>query len=120
MESRMHEQCGHHGVSEGKVSMFVLKMDDRISLEYHLGYPPFLVPLSVFGLTISPCFVILLLSTRLLEKATALKNIREKQRLEFVDSAYEERWREECDDARELDGKALTVFMAAELSLIHI
>ena len=24
--------------SEGKVSMFVLKMDDRISLEYHLGY----------------------------------------------------------------------------------
>ena len=37
MESRMHEQCRHHGVSEGKVSMFVLKMDDRISLEYHLG-----------------------------------------------------------------------------------
>ena len=42
-----------------------------------------------------------------------MKNIREKQRLEFVDSAYEERWREECDDARELR-KALTVFMAAE------
>ena len=53
-------------------------------------------------------------SSRLLEKATALKNERESQRLKYVENAYEERWREECDDVRDLDGKALSVFMAAE------
>ena len=43
-----------------------------------------------------------------------MKNRREANRRDYVDNAYEERWREECDDVRDLDGKALTVFMAAE------
>ena len=47
-------------------------------------------------------------------KAHALRDRREKERRQFVSDMYEERWREECDDVRDLDGKALSVFMAAE------
>lgn len=49
---------------------------------------------------------------RLLEKAYALRDKREKERLKQVEQAYNTAWRDGCDDLRDLDGKALTVFMA--------
>jgi hypothetical protein len=49
-----------------------------------------------------------------MERAYALRDRREQERRKYVDDCYEERWREECDDVRDLDGKALSVFMAAE------
>lgn len=49
-----------------------------------------------------------------MEKAHALRDRREKERRQYVSNMYEERWREECDDVRDLDGKALSVFMATE------
>ena len=49
-----------------------------------------------------------------MEKAHALRDRREKDRRQYVSDMYEERWREECDDVRDLDGKALSVFMATE------
>lgn len=50
----------------------------------------------------------------LMEKAYALRDRRETERRKYVSDMYEERWREECDDVRDLDGKALSVFMATE------
>ena len=49
-----------------------------------------------------------------MEKAYALRDRRETERQKYVSDMYEERWREECDDVRDLDGKALSVFMATE------
>lgn len=49
---------------------------------------------------------------KLLEKAYALRNRREAERRKQVENAYNTVWRDGCDDLRDLDGKALTVFMS--------
>lgn len=48
---------------------------------------------------------------RIMERAHALKDARERERQEFVKSRYDLRWRDACDDARTLDSKAMALFM---------
>jgi len=49
-----------------------------------------------------------------MEKAYALRDRREAERRKQVQSAYDTLWREGCDDLRDLDGKALNMYMGAE------
>ncbi len=51
---------------------------------------------------------------RLMTKAYALRDVREKERRDQVSQAYETIWRDGCDDLRGLDGKALDKFMGNE------
>ena len=46
-----------------------------------------------------------------MEKAYALKDAREKERQEYVQQCYNNRWRDACDDARTLDSQAMTLYM---------
>jgi hypothetical protein len=50
----------------------------------------------------------------MLKKAMQLRDTREAERLRVAHEALEQQWRDSCDDARDLDGKALTKFMATE------
>lgn len=49
---------------------------------------------------------------RIMERAYALRDAREKERLETVRAKYDLQWRDACDDARALDSVAMTTFMA--------
>lgn len=51
---------------------------------------------------------------RIKERAYALKEAREKERQEYVTACYNAQWRDACDDARNLDSKAMTQFMHKE------
>lgn len=51
---------------------------------------------------------------RIMQKAYALRDAREKARLEYVKQRLDDQWRESCDDARTLDSKALLKFMNEE------
>lgn len=51
---------------------------------------------------------------RIMERAYALRDAREKARQKQVEEAYDLRWRESCDDARTLDSKSLEIFMNNE------
>ena len=46
-----------------------------------------------------------------MERAYALREAREKERLRIVREKYDEQWRDACDDARTLDSKAMTRYM---------
>lgn len=48
---------------------------------------------------------------RILERAYALRDARESERLRIVREKYDEQWRDACDDARNLDSKAMTRYM---------
>ena len=49
-----------------------------------------------------------------MERAYALRDAREKERLEYVRQCYDMQWRDACDDARALDSAALTHLMSKE------
>jgi hypothetical protein len=51
---------------------------------------------------------------RIMEKAYALRDAREKARLEQVKKKLDDQWRDSCDDARTLDSKATLKFMNDE------
>lgn len=51
---------------------------------------------------------------RIMERAYALREAREKARLEQVKSAYDKQWRDACDDARTLDSEALVQLVTKE------
>lgn len=51
---------------------------------------------------------------RIMERAYALRDAREKARLEYVRKKLDDQWRDSCDDARTLDSKALLRFMNDE------
>lgn len=51
---------------------------------------------------------------RIMERAYALRDAREKARLEYVRKKLDDQWRDSCDDARTLDSKALLKFMNEE------
>lgn len=46
-----------------------------------------------------------------MERAYALRDAREKERLQVVKEKLDQQWREACDDARTLDSKAMTKYM---------
>lgn len=52
--------------------------------------------------------------SRIMQKAYALRDAREKDRQEFVKQRLDDQWRDSCDDARTLDSKAMTLFMNQE------
>lgn len=51
---------------------------------------------------------------RIMERAYALRDARESERLAFVKACYDQQWRDACDDARSLDSQALTELMGRE------
>ncbi len=51
---------------------------------------------------------------RIMERAYALRDARERERQKLVEAAYNQQWRDSCDDARTLDSKTLDKFMHAE------
>mmetsp|Transcript_13080 Transcript_13080/g.11851 ORF Transcript_13080/g.11851 Transcript_13080/m.11851 type:complete len:481 (+) Transcript_13080:63-1505(+) len=51
---------------------------------------------------------------RIRERAYALRDARERERLQLVQSKYEQQWREANDDARTLDSQALTNYMSQQ------
>lgn len=51
---------------------------------------------------------------RIMERAYALRDARESERLKLVQEKYNVQWRDACDDARTLDSKAMTQFMNKE------
>lgn len=51
---------------------------------------------------------------RIMQRAYALRDAREKARQEFVRQRYDDQWRDSCDDARTLDSKATVIFMNQE------
>lgn len=51
---------------------------------------------------------------RIMERAYALRDAREKERQQIVEKAYDLQWRESCDDARTLDSKTLDMYMNQE------
>jgi hypothetical protein len=51
---------------------------------------------------------------RIMQRAYALRDARERDRQEFVRKRYDDQWRDSCDDARTLDSKATVVFMNQE------
>lgn len=54
------------------------------------------------------------LSFRIMERAYALRDAREKERMAIVKQKYDAQWRDACDDARTLDSKAMTLYMNQE------
>jgi cilia- and flagella-associated protein 53 len=48
---------------------------------------------------------------RIMQKAYALRDAREKDRQDLVKQKLDDQWRDSCDDARTLDSKALVQFM---------
>ncbi len=56
-------------------------------------------------------FCLNLCCCRIMERAYALRDAREKERARFVKEKYNEQWRDACDDARTLDSKAMTKAM---------
>jgi hypothetical protein len=51
---------------------------------------------------------------RIMQRAYALRDARERERQEYVRKRYDEQWRDSCDDARTLDSKATVIFMNQE------
>ena len=51
---------------------------------------------------------------RIMERAYALRDAREKDRQEYVKKRYDDQWRDSCDDARTLDSKAMVKFIHQE------
>jgi hypothetical protein len=51
---------------------------------------------------------------RIMERAHALKDSRERAQQDYVKKAYDRQWRLACDDARLLDSEALEKFMSDE------
>jgi hypothetical protein len=49
-----------------------------------------------------------------MDRARTLRDNREAEKNNFVQSKYDAQWRDACDDARTLDSKAMTKFMAEE------
>lgn len=57
---------------------------------------------------------------KLREKAFALRDKRESERRKYVQECYDRQWRDACDDARLLDGKALLRYVTDErINQIH-
>jgi hypothetical protein len=51
---------------------------------------------------------------RIMERAYALRDARESERQKIVAAAYDQQWRDSCDDARTLDSKTLDKYMNSE------
>lgn len=51
---------------------------------------------------------------RIMERAYALRDARESERMKIVKQKYDAQWRDACDDARTLDSKAMTLYMNQE------
>ena len=51
---------------------------------------------------------------RIMERAYALRDAREKARNDYVKKRLDDQWRDSCDDARTLDSKAMLLFMNQE------
>lgn len=51
---------------------------------------------------------------RIMQRAYALRDARERARQEYVRQRYDDQWRDSCDDARTLDSKATVIFMNQE------
>lgn len=51
---------------------------------------------------------------RIMERAYALRDARERDRQEYVKKRYDDQWRDSCDDARTLDSKAMVKFIHKE------
>ena len=51
---------------------------------------------------------------KMMDRAYALREKREKERLEFVKQCYDNQWRDACDDARTLDSKAMVAWVDAQ------
>lgn len=51
---------------------------------------------------------------RIMERAYELRDAREAARQKLVETAYNQQWRDSCDDARTLDSKTLDVYMNDE------
>lgn len=49
-----------------------------------------------------------------MERAYALRDARENERMNIVKQKYDAQWRDACDDARTLDSKAMTIHMNQE------
>ena len=49
-----------------------------------------------------------------MERAYALRDKRESERLAFVQKCYDQQWRDACDDARTLDSKAMDMFLGQD------
>jgi len=49
-----------------------------------------------------------------MERAYALRDARENERMSIVKQKYDAQWRDACDDARTLDSKAMTIAMNQE------
>lgn len=56
----------------------------------------------------------MILWNRIRQRAYALREAREKARLEVANQKYDQQWRLSCDDARTLDSKALDRYMNEE------
>lgn len=54
------------------------------------------------------------MTIRIMQRAYALRDAREKERQEFVRQRYDDQWRDSCDDARTLDSKAMLLYMNQE------
>lgn len=51
---------------------------------------------------------------KIMERAYALRDAREKARLAYVKQRLDDQWRDACDDARTLDSKAAVLYMNQE------
>jgi uncharacterized protein YaiI (UPF0178 family) len=54
-------------------------------------------------------------STRMIERAYALRDARENERRKIVKEKTQQQWRNACDDVRILDSKALTQYMVSHV-----
>lgn len=54
-------------------------------------------------------------STRMIERAYALRDARENERRKIVEEKTQQQWRNACDDVRILDSKALTHYMVSHV-----
>lgn len=51
---------------------------------------------------------------RIMDRAYALRDARERDRQEYVKKRYDDQWRDSCDDARTLDSKAMVKYIHQE------
>lgn len=51
---------------------------------------------------------------KIMERAFALRDAREKARQDYVKKRLDDQWRDSCDDARTLDSKAMVLYMNQE------
>ena len=59
-------------------------------------------------------FVVAAATNRIMERAYALRDSRERKRIDQVTVAMDKQWRDACDDARTLDSEALLLYVNRE------